>query len=215
MDVQDFNYYYPDYPVPSDLISIQPYAVNDDEVPSGTGDINREGYTYGELRHQPIINELLEAIEHSKIKEMAAACNRRNAKEGFHMFKVDEEYCFWGLRVGPMVPLPSAEEMKSILLCSKKEAIIEAVINKTVTQRMIRDVTYDLLRKNLAVNCDLSLKEAKEVIGNVLDCTPHEDQSSGLIFMVPNWAHRWFHHDGYVKHTLRILNHKTEGEEEF
>ena len=206
MDTQDFEYYNPDYPVPSDLISVQDYTVSDSDIPSGNNGINREGYTYGELRHHPIINEILCNIKNPQVLKWAEECNTRNAQEGFQMYKVDEEYCFWGLRVGPIVPLPSAEEMKSILLCSKKEAIIDAVINKKVTQRMIRDATYELFRKHLACACDITLTEAKDVIGNVLDCAPHEDQSSGLIFMVPNWAHRWFHHDGYVKHTLRILN---------
>lgn len=35
------------------------------------------------------------------------------------------------------------------------------------------------------------------LFGNQLDCAPHED-ISGYIFMVPNWAHKWFRHNGYV-----------------
>jgi hypothetical protein len=48
-------------------------------------------------------------------------------------------------------------------------------------------------------------REAALAIGNQLDCAPHED-ISGTMFLVPNWAHKWFRHDGYVSRLLAALN---------
>ncbi|VFB12801.1 Uncharacterised protein [Bacteroides heparinolyticus] len=166
--------------------------ISDTDIPSGNGGINKEGYTYGELRHQPIIPELMAQITHPKIRQMAEECNSRNRKEGFAMYKVDGEYCFWELRVGPVVKTPSKEELLKILP------------ERPVTASAIRAVTYEILRKEIALQCNMSLKEAAEAIGNQLDCAPHED-ISGHIFMVPNWAHKWFRHRGYV---AKILNGK-------
>ena len=42
---------------------------------------------------------------------MAEECNERNSRDGFTMYKVDGEYCFEGLRVGPKVKIPSKEEL--------------------------------------------------------------------------------------------------------
>lgn len=36
--------------------------ISDSDIPSGSGGINGEGYTYGQLRHQPIITEILKRI---------------------------------------------------------------------------------------------------------------------------------------------------------
>lgn len=33
--------------------------ISDSDIPAGSGGINGEGYTYGQLRHQPIITEIL------------------------------------------------------------------------------------------------------------------------------------------------------------
>ena len=35
----------------------------------------------------------------------------------------------------------------------------------------------------------------------MLDYVPHED-ISGYVYMVPNWAHRWFRHKGYLSAML-------------
>lgn len=48
------------------------------------------------------------------------------------------------------------------------------------------------------------LGQAASAIGNMLDCVPHED-ISGYVYMVPNWAHKWFRHRGYVS---TILGHE-------
>ena len=119
------------------------------------------------------------------------------------MFKVEGEYCFWGLRVGPVVRTPSTSEMKQILLKNPKTA--QAVKEHRVTAAMIRAVTYDLLREELGRCYGISKEEAGLAIGNQLDCAPHED-GSGYIFMVPNWAHKWFRHDGYVSKMLSEMN---------
>ena len=142
-------------------------------------------------------------IRNSRLKHYAEECNSRNSQEGFRMFKVEDEYCFWGLRVGPVVRTPSASEMKQILLKNPKTA--QAVKEHRVTAAMIRAVTYDLLREELGRCCGISKEEAGLAIGNQLDCAPHED-GSGYIFMVPNWAHKWFRHDGYVSKMLSEMN---------
>lgn len=151
---------------------------------------------------QPIITELICNIRNLKIKQYAEECNFRNRIEGFKMFKVAGEYCFWGLRVGPIVKTPSVQEMKYILLANPQTA--GAVLNHEVSAGMIREVTYALLRHEIAKCCNMTDKEATLVIGNELDCAPHED-ASGYIFMVPNWAHKWFRHEGYVSEMLREL----------
>ena len=38
--------------------------ISDSDIPAGSGGINGEGYTYGQLRHQPIITEILKLITH-------------------------------------------------------------------------------------------------------------------------------------------------------
>ena len=68
----------------------------------------------------------------------------------------------------------------------------------------IREVSYSLLREEIARQTGLSVTKAASAIGNMLDCVPHED-ISGWVYMVPNWAHKWFRHRGYVS---RILGHE-------
>ena len=194
---------YPDYPLSLEKLDTETYIVSDSDIPSCSGGINGERYTYGQLRHQPIIPELMRNIRNSRLKHYAEECNSRNSQEGFRMFKVEDEYCFWGLRVGPVVRTPSASEMKQILLKNPKTA--QAVKEHRVTAAMIRAVTYDLLREELGRCCGISKEEAGLAIGNQLDCAPHED-GSGYIFMVPNWAHKWFRHDGYVSKMLSEMN---------
>ncbi|MBS6237533.1 MAG: hypothetical protein KH897_03920 [Bacteroides sp.] len=194
---------YPDYPLSLENLDTEACIVSDCDIPSGSGGINAERCTYGQLCHHPIISELMRKITNERLKQYAEECNSRNSQEGFRMFKVEGEYCFWGLRVGPVVRTPSASEMKQILLKNSKTA--QAVKEHQVTAAMIRAVTYDLLREELGRCCRISKEEAGLAIGNQLDCAPHED-GSGYIFMVPNWAHKWFHHDGYVSKMLSEIN---------
>ena len=163
-------------------------TVSDSDVPSGSGGINHEGYTYGELRRCPIIPEILRNIDNPVARRWAEECNLRN-REGFVMRKVNGEYCFDGLHVGPKVALPSPEELRRRLgtdLCAES----------------IREVSYSLLREEIARQTGLSVARAAMLIGAQLDCVPHED-ISGFVYMVPNWAHRWFRHRGYVSQVLK------------
>ena len=164
--------------------------ISDSDIPSGSGGINSEGYTYGQLRHQPIITEIIQRITHPIARQMAEDCNGRNRKDGFTMYKVDGEYCFEGLRVGPKVKIPSKEELLTLLG------------NQPINAASIRNITYTLIREELARLYGTSVQEAADIIGNQLDCAPHED-ISGYIFMVPNWAHKWF------RHWLCVKNVKT------
>jgi len=201
--LEDFLKLNKDYSNADEILKVEFCEVNDQDIPSGNGGINREGYNYGQLRKQPIIQELLGKLENSRLKGFATTCNNRNSDLGFQMFKVNGEYCFWGLRLGPVVRTPNVEEMRLILADQPKTA--QALANKSVSANMIREVTYDLLRQEVAKTCGISVKEAAWAIGNQLDCAPHEDPS-GYIFMVPNWAHNWFRHDGYVSKMVRDLN---------
>ena len=56
--------------------------ISDSDIPAGSGGINGEGYTYGQLRHQPIITEILKLITHPIARQMAEDCNARNHKDG-------------------------------------------------------------------------------------------------------------------------------------
>ncbi len=159
--------------------------ISDADIPSGSGGINGERYTYGQLRHQPIIPEVMQRITNPVAGEMARECNARNAREGFTMYKVDGEYCFEGLRVGPKVKIPSRPEL------------LARLGGQPLNAQNIRALTYNILREELARVAHCSTDEAADIIGNQLDCAPHED-ISGYIFMVPNWAHKWFRHNGYV-----------------
>jgi hypothetical protein len=195
----------PDYPLIIANLNVEACIVSDSDIPSGSGGINGERYTYGQLCHHPIIPELLRKMDNIRLKQYAELCNGRNAVKGFRMFKVEGEYCFWGLRVGPVVKTPSVSEMKQILLRNPQTA--QAVKEHRVTAAMIRAVTYDLLREEVGRCCGISKEAAGLAIGNQLDCAPHED-ISGYIFMVPNWAHKWFRHDGYVSQMLKELSMK-------
>lgn len=158
-------------------------TISDSEIPSGSGGINSEGYTYGQLRRQPIIPEVLRGITDSTVRRWAEECNARN-RGGFVMRRIDGEYSFDGLHVGPKVKLPSRQEL--IRLVGAKPSAED-----------IRAVSYNLLREEIARLSGMSVAKAASAIGNMLDCVPHED-ISGYVYMVPNWAHRWFRHRGYV-----------------
>lgn len=161
--------------------------ISDSDVPSGSGGINREGYTYGQLRRQPIIPEVMRGISDPMVRRWAEECNARN-RSGFVMRKVDGEYCFDGLHVGPKVRLPDRAELIDRF-------------GRLPSAAEIRDVSYTLLREEIARQTGMSVSRAASAIGNMLDCVPHED-ISGYVYMVPNWAHKWFRHRGYVSRIL-------------
>ena len=121
---------------------------------------------------------------------MAEECNEHNTRDGFTMYKVDGEYCFKGLRVGPKVKNPSEEELLALLG------------NQPINAASIRNITYTLIREELARLYGTSVQETADIIGNQLYCALHED-ISGYIFMVPIWAYKWFRHNGYVARMLK------------
>lgn len=59
---------YPDYPLSLEKLDTETCIVSDSDIPSGSGGINGERYTYGQLRHQPIIPELMRNITNSQLK---------------------------------------------------------------------------------------------------------------------------------------------------
>ena len=191
-----------DYPGFSSIQQITYHPISDSDIPSGSGGINRERYTYGQLRKHPIIPELLKDVSNNQLRKQAENCNQRNIN-GFTMFKVNGEYCFWGLRVEPAIKAPTATELVEAIQTQNPDFQLSK--QTPVTTQMIRKVTYDLLRDKIAETCNITSTEAKYAIGNQLDCAPHEDVS-GYLFMVPNWAHYWFRHDGYVAKMLKEIN---------
>lgn len=162
-------------------------VISDSDVPSGSGGINRERYTYGQLRRNPIIPELLRGVTNPVARRWAEECNARN-RSGFVMRKVGGEYCFDGLHVGPKVKLPSPTELRRKL-------------GANMSAETVREVSYGLLREEIARQTGMTVAQAARLIGAQLDCVPHEDVS-GYVYMVPNWAHRWFRHSGYVSKVL-------------
>jgi hypothetical protein len=168
-------------------------VVSDNDIPSSTDGINREGYNYGQLRRQPIIPELMHSINNPRIRYIAQETNNRCFYSPFVMRRINGEYCFKGLHVGPIIKLPTAAEYRRYF-------------GKTrITATMIRNYNYNLLRNAVARECKISKDEASHAIGNLLDCAPHED-ISGTMFLVPNWAHQWFRHNGYVSRLLKELD---------
>ena len=83
-----------------------------------------------------------------------------------------------------------------------KEELLALLGNQPINAASIRNITYTLIREALAQLYGTSVQEAADIIGTQLDCAPHED-ISGYIFMVPNWAHKWFRHNGYVSRMLK------------
>ena len=150
-------------------------TISDSDIPSGSGGINREGYTYGQLRRQPIIPEIMRGITDPTVRRWAEECNARN-RSGFIMKKVEGEYSFDGLQVGPKGKLPTRAELI-------------AMLGSNPTAEEIRNVSYTLLRKEISRQTGMTVAKAASAIGNMLDCVPHED-ISGYVYMVPNWAHR-------------------------
>ena len=161
--------------------------ISDSDIPSGSGGINGECYTYGQLRRQPIISELMGKITDPIVRRWAEECNARN-RSGFVMCRIDGEYSFDGLHVGPKVKLPTRTELISRF-------------GRLPSAAEVREVSYGLLREEISRQTGMSVSQAASVIGNMLDCVPHED-ISGYVYMVPNWAHRWFRHSGYVSNIL-------------
>lgn len=162
-------------------------VISDSDIPSGSGGINRERYTYGQLRRQPIIPEVMRLITNPTVRRWAEECNARN-RNGFIMQQIDGEYSFDGLHVGPKVALPSRAELHRQL-------------GPHLSPAAIREISYRMLREEIARQTGMSVAKAASAIGNMLDCVPHED-ISGYVYMVPNWAHKWFRHRGYVSRIL-------------
>ena len=173
-------------------------VVSDSDIPKGKGGINREGYTYGFLRKVVIQPELYDRLTNHIVRawvDEARQCVRPTG--GFIMRKVNGEYCFDDLRVGPRVKLPTVSELRSII----ERRYDGAASRRRATKEMIRTITYEILRATVAKESGSS----DNIIGNSHDCAPHED-ISGYMFMVPKWAHNWFEHRGYAARMEQEIN---------
>ncbi len=72
-----------DYPISIQSLMIGQCEVSDSDIPSGSGGINGERYTYGQLRHSPVIPELMHNISNVTLHRYAKECNGRNASVVF------------------------------------------------------------------------------------------------------------------------------------
>ena len=75
-----FKMKYPDYPLSLEKLDTETCIVSDSDIPSGSGGINGERYTYGQLRHQPIIPELMRNITNSQLSTMLKSVIPRNSQ---------------------------------------------------------------------------------------------------------------------------------------
>ena len=101
------------------------------------------------------------------------------------------------LRDGPGVALPYEEELGRMLP------------NRPVTSAQIREISYKLIGEQIAKESGCTYEEARYYIGNLFECAPHEDMATNTVYMVQNWAHKWFKHSGYVSKMKKALNEKS------
>ena len=78
----------------------------------------------------------MRGITDPTVRRWAEECNARN-RSGFIMKKVEGEYSFDGLNVGPKVKLPT-------------RADLIAILGSNPTAEDIRNVSYTLLREEIA-----------------------------------------------------------------
>ena len=61
--------------------------ISDSDIPAGSGGINGEGYSYGQLRHQPIITEILQRITHPIARQMAEDVTKGTDRKGLQCIR--------------------------------------------------------------------------------------------------------------------------------
>ena len=74
---------YPDYPLSLEKLDTETCIVSDSDIPSGSGGINGERYTYGQLRHQPIIPELMRNSVILVILRKVSVCSKSKVSTAF------------------------------------------------------------------------------------------------------------------------------------
>lgn len=188
-----------DYPGEIRDINISVCSVDDNAIPSYKGEINSEEYTFGQLRFQPITPEIIRNIAYSGMRLYAIDCNRRNSLTGFSMYKIEDRYCFWALRVGPVLKKLTIENINDILHLRKISEKAE-INNNTID--IIKNVEQKLLIEIIASDCGISEEEAETGICFQLHCILHED-ISGFVFMIPEWAYKWFNSENYKSYKTK------------
>ena len=78
-----FKMKYPDYPLSLEKLDTETCIVCDSDIPSGSGGINGERYTYGQLRHQPIIPELMRKSVILVILREVSVCSKSKVSTAF------------------------------------------------------------------------------------------------------------------------------------
>lgn len=175
--------------------------------------INREKYTYGELCRRPIISEIMDIpnpetgetmLKDKKLREWAKKLNEVSSKGELAIKETNGQPDLSKFQLGPRVELPTVGEYSSM---PEIASLLEKGASKSELKDGIRKINYDILREKVGELCGQTKEWAAKNIGSQLDCAPHED-INGTIYMVPNWAHKWFPHGGYASKVAEQLYNK-------
>lgn len=64
-----------------EFIRVEDCVISDLDVPAGSGGINREGDTYGELRRRPIIPEVMRGVTDPVVRRWAGNAMPETARD--------------------------------------------------------------------------------------------------------------------------------------
>ena len=160
-------------------------------------------YNLDELFHKPINQQILDKVKNPKLRELAEACNARNAENGYKPYLVNGKTCLWNLRVGPILQAPSALEMMHVL---KRNTLFYHILKSgSVRPGTIRAYTNTMMISKIASYLAVGSKETGRAIWNDLECTTHEDDC-GFFYLVPRWAANLFKQKGYAYKTATAIN---------
>lgn len=175
--------------------------------------INREEYTYEKLCRRPIISEIMDIpnpetgetmLKDNKLREWAKKLNEVSSKGELVIKETNGQPDLSKFQLGPRVELPTVGEYSSM---PEIASLLEKGASKSELKDGIRKINYDILREKVGELCGQTKEWAAKNIGSQLDCAPHED-INGTIYMVPNWAHKWFPHGGYASKVAEQLYNK-------
>ena len=184
-------------------------------IPSGNGGINGEGRTLKEICEQPVPEHLIRKLDGvgiasdivSRMKADLARMGSSRVPQPAQNGHVDFREIAWP---GVSARLPEKTELIAAIRNNCPNIALE-----DITARSIRDVTYYIGRKALAVKYGLTIKQSANIIG-LLDLVIHETDDA-RIEIVPNNVHRFkqlYAHKGYVSKMLKEINGKEIADED-
>ena len=184
-------------------------------IPSGNGGINGEGRTLKEICEQPVPEHLIRKLDGvgiasdivRRMKADLARMGSSRVPQPAQNGHVDFREIAWP---GVNARLPEKTELIAAIRNNCPNIALE-----DITARSIRDVTYYIGRKALAVKYGLTIKQSANIIG-LLDLVIHETDDA-RIEIVPNNVHRFkqlYAHKGYVSKMLKEINGKEIADED-